>query len=60
MLFEGPYVGLGNPNANYDVFADAQRFVMIQQPPASGQAATPPLTVILNWTEELKRLVPVD
>jgi hypothetical protein len=38
--------------ANYDVAPDG-RFVMIKDEAASGR-----LYVVLNWTEELKRLVP--
>ena len=41
--------GAGAANANYDVTADGQRFVMIQAP-----AAPTSLVVVLNWFEELK------
>lgn len=56
-LFEGRY--LGNPRgfagANYEVAADGQRFLMLK--PVE-QAAPTQINVVLNWTEELKRLVP--
>ncbi len=40
----------------YDVFPDGQHFVMIK----NVQKEAPPteLNVVLNWFEELKRLVP--
>jgi serine/threonine-protein kinase len=46
--FEGDR-GAGAANANYDVTADGQRFVMIQAP-----AAPTSLVVVLNWFEELQ------
>ena len=42
---------------NYDVFPDGRTFVMVQ-PEQIGPA--PQLRVVLNWHEELKRLVSVD
>jgi Tol biopolymer transport system component len=50
MLFEGQYVG------NYDVSQDSQRFLMVQAVEPS-QPATQ-INLVLNWFEELKRLVP--
>jgi hypothetical protein len=42
----------------YDIAPDGQRFLMIKEGGAD-QAATPrSLIVVLNWVEELKRLVP--
>ena len=58
-LFEGSYfAGSFRP---YDVAADGRRFLMLKIPPVpeSPPDATPAsLVVVLNWTEELKRLVP--
>ena len=42
-------------SANYDVAADG-RFVMIGEPSSDATK----LHVVLNWFEELKRLVPLD
>ena len=44
-------------NANFDVTPDGERFVMVE----SG-AEPPPaqLNVVLNWFDELKRLVPTN
>jgi serine/threonine protein kinase/Tol biopolymer transport system component len=52
-LFEQRYVFQNVSVANYDVGADGQRFVMIKDEAGSGR-----LNVVLNWTEELKRLIP--
>jgi hypothetical protein len=45
---------------NHDILRDGQRFIGVI--PASGQrvtgAAAPSIQVVLNWTEELKRLAP--
>ena len=42
---------------NYDVSPDGRRFLMIQ-PTAGEHAAPTQIIVVLNWHEELKRLVP--
>jgi Tol biopolymer transport system component len=58
-LFEGHYLSnpLGFARPNYDVSADGQRFLMIKSVEQE-QAAPTQINVVLNWTEELKRLVP--
>ena len=57
VLFEGPYEpGLGL-RQNYDVTPDGQQFVMVRAAQGSGQAQ---INVVLNWFEELKRLVPTE
>ncbi len=58
LLFEGRYLsGLsaGNPATNYDVAPDG-RFVMIR---VEERTAPTQLNLVLNWFEELKRLVPI-
>ena len=52
-LFEQPYVFQNISVANYDVSPDGERFLMIKDEAGSGR-----LNVVLNWTEELKRLTP--
>ena len=52
-LFEGSYARPPVSSANYDVTADGQRFVMVQEKRVPNQ-----LQVVVNWFEELKRLVP--
>ncbi len=55
LLFEGGGLPLRRV-ANYDVSLDGERFVMVQ---ADEQAAKQ-LNIVLNWFEELKRLVPLN
>jgi serine/threonine protein kinase/Tol biopolymer transport system component len=55
VLFEGLYYT--DSNRSYDVSQDGQRFLMIKET-EEHQAATQ-LIVVLNWFEELKRLVPI-
>ena len=55
VLFTGNY--LTNPsNRQYDVAPDGQRFLMIKEE----QTTTAQINVVLNWFEELKRLVPTQ
>ncbi len=52
LLFEGSYrYSFTNVTSNYDVTADGQQFVMVNE-------ETSQINVVLNWFEELKRLVP--
>ena len=44
---------------NFDIMPDDQRFIMVVTPDLT-EARSPEFTVVLNWLEELKRLVPVD
>jgi serine/threonine protein kinase len=53
MLFQGSYARMPWGERNYDVAADG-RFLML----TTGDQSTTELRVVLNWTEELKRLVP--
>ena len=62
-LFSGPFRGgiagvivNGDGFGDYDVTADGQRFVMF---PASDDDPNR-VTLVVNWFEELKRLVPVN
>ncbi len=54
LLFSDPYYVV-QAGRSYDVARDG-RFLMIKN--TTPQAAAPQLVVILNWLEELKRLVP--
>jgi len=56
LLFEGPYnISFLSLTANYDVTPDGQRFVMVR----SGQTVVQSqINIVLNWFEEVKRLVP--
>ena len=56
MLFERPYMSSTFPltGVTYDVTRDGQRFLMVKD--QSGSATQ--INVVVNWFEELKRLVP--
>ena len=57
VLFEGAYdLALNVRTPNYDVAPDG-RFLMIRQSEGSSPNQ---INVVLNWSEELKRLVPRD
>jgi len=53
-LFEDSYEDFGN--ASYDIFPDGQHFVMIEVDREASRITH--FKFILNWFEELKRLVP--
>jgi Tol biopolymer transport system component len=44
----------------YDIAADGKRFLMLKQNSSEQSAAPASLIVVLNWFEELKRLVPTN
>ena len=54
LLFEGNY--RGGTGSMFDVSHDG-RFVLVKEPQA---APTTTLQVVVNWFEELERLVPID
>jgi len=55
-LFEGQFAfEPTNSEANYDVSLNGERFVMVTR---GGGAPPTELRIVLNWAEELKRLVP--
>lgn len=56
-LFSGPYVALGS-GQSYDVAPDGQRFLMIKD--ASADQVSTNLTVVWNWVNELRRLLPTE
>ena len=60
MLFEAEYLSSQFPltAVAYDVSADGQRFLMVKPEPAG--AASTQINVVLNWFEDLRRLVPVN
>jgi hypothetical protein len=53
-LFQGDYRRDGNTNRQYDITPDGQGFLMIKKPQVSA------ISVVVNWFEELERLVPTD
>jgi hypothetical protein len=55
-LFKGQFQESGTGTSGYDVSLDGRRFLMIQ-PTEPEQPATQ-VGVVINWFEELRRLVP--
>jgi hypothetical protein len=60
-LFDWPYQVAVNPNNGhtYDPSLDGSKFLVIKNPNRPDQAAPASITVVQNWFEELKGLVPV-
>ena len=57
-LFEGPYgAPVFHSGRTYDVSPDGQRFLMIKDSAADSNATPASMVVVLNWDQELKRLV---
>jgi len=59
VLFEGRYVNHSNPPGYqyYDISPDGKRFLMMKEGLIQQQTQ---INVVLNWFEELKRLVPTN
>jgi len=58
LLFAGSYYRGNFGNPNYDVSSDGKQFVMVK---GSGDVGSlTQINVVLNWFEELKRLVPTE
>jgi hypothetical protein len=43
----------------YDIHPDGKRFVMVSEPETRAAAQPVQLNIVLDWSEELQRLVPV-
>ena len=52
VLFEAPFL----VSTDFDITPDGQRFLMIR----IGEQRADEINIVLNWHEELKRLVPID
>ena len=55
-----PATPVGLSGRSYDVSTDGQRFLMIKQPSSADAAGPAQIVVVLNWIQELKRLVPTN
>ena len=55
MVFTGPY---SDGRHSYDISPDGKNFLMIKQ--SEEKTEITELVVVLNWVEELKRLVPTE
>ena len=58
VVFEGQLVEQGG-NTSYDVHPDG-RLLVIRLGGAVEETQLPQINMILNWVEELERLVPID
>jgi len=58
LLFEGRYLGGAPWGRNYDIAPDGERFIMITDEEQKQKPTQ--IKVILNWSKELKRLVPSE
>ena len=60
-VFEGQYT-MGTGGAGFSVSPDGQRFLMVKRSStgADDTAAPPEVVLVLNWFEELQRLVSTD
>jgi len=59
VLFTGRYT-FGDAVAHYDISPDGQRFLMIKEAEDGTVQQQNQINVVLNWFEELKRLVPTE
>ena len=57
-LFEGPYVATLGGWGGFGVSPDGERFLLWEQATDSGEAGE--LILVLNWFDELERLVPAE
>jgi Tol biopolymer transport system component len=56
LLFQGNYKGSSGPwGRNYDIHPDGKKFLMIEEEEMKSDVSQ--INVVLNWSEELKRLV---
>jgi eukaryotic-like serine/threonine-protein kinase len=58
-LFDGPWYAV-QAGRTFDVSRDGKRFLMIKEPTLGGgdRSASPTITVVVNWTEELAARIP--
>ncbi|MBI4263354.1 MAG: hypothetical protein HY657_03175 [Acidobacteria bacterium] len=61
-LFQGPYYLIpgGPARPQYDATRDGTRLLMLAADLSATSTARPRIVVVQNWTEELRRLVPVN
>jgi hypothetical protein len=55
------FIEFGPPRPrNYDITPDGKRFLgVVDADQKAGTPITPPIQIVINWFEELKRRVPV-
>ena len=57
-VFAGGFNTTGGAGRSYDISPDGERFLMIKES-GSDETSSTEFILVLNWFEELKRLVPV-
>ena len=59
---KGHYARAANTGRHYDVSPDGQRFLLLKDVAQgdAAKAAAPEIHIVLNWTNEPKRLVSVS
>ena len=61
VVFEQTYfTGSSVRGRTYDISPDGKRFLMIKEGAPGDETEQTQLILVLNWFEELKRLVPTD
>jgi len=62
VLFTGRYHGgIGSRSRrHYDISLDGERFLMVKESSEAGERPPDQINIVLNWFEELKRLVPIN
>lgn len=60
VVFEGAMLGPQFGTEPYDVLPDGRLVVILRADPERADNATPSLVLVQNWTEQLRRLVPVE
>jgi serine/threonine-protein kinase len=55
VLFDAAPYFFGGAGRNYDVAPDGKRFVMVKNAPSNLGGGAVPVTVVLNWVEDLKQ-----
>jgi len=58
-LFQGPMLN-GARARYYDVTADGERFLVVERASDNVRRTVTEIHVVVNWFEELERLVPTD
>ncbi len=60
VLFKRKFFARTAHKTHYDIHPDGQRFLMIEEPDPGESPQQINIKIVLNWFEELKRLVPTE
>ncbi len=56
LLFSRRFFGDSNRQQTFDISVDGERFLMVEEMEGRSQE----VVIVLNWSEDLKRLAPVE